>query len=97
MSATGKIFEAFISPGPFASKINCLSPSVLLFNASSFTFNTISVTASLSRLIEVNSCRTPSIWIEVTAVPLIDESNILLKELPNVKPYPYSNGSTITL
>ena len=74
MSATDKMFDAFISPGPFASKISFLSPSDLLFNANSFTFNTISVTSSLTPLIEVNSCKTPSIWIEVTAVPLIDES-----------------------
>ena len=48
--------------------------------------STISVTSSLTPLIEVNSCKTPSICIEVTAAPLIEDNNILLKELPSVKP-----------
>ena len=74
MSATGTIFEALISPGPFASSINFFDPSILLFNANVLTFRTISVTSSLTPFIDVNSCKTPSIWIEVTAAPLIDES-----------------------
>ena len=61
ISATGIMFDAFISPGPFASKISFFSTSELLFKANSFTFKTISVTSSLTPLIEVNSCRTPSI------------------------------------
>ena len=56
------------------------------FNAKFLTFKTISVTSSLTPLIDVNSCRTPSIWIEVTAAPLIEDSKILLKELPKVNP-----------
>ena len=36
-------------------------PSEELFKASDFTFNIISVTSSLTPLIEVNSCKTPSI------------------------------------
>ena len=31
----------------------------------------------------------------VTAVPLIEDNNILLNELPRVKPYPFSNGSAV--
>ena len=77
-SATGAISEALISPGPFASKINFFVPSELLFNAKDFTFKTISVTSSLTPFIEVNSCKTPSIWIDVTAAPLIDDNKILL-------------------
>ena len=69
MSATGVIVEAFISPGPLASKISFFIPSTLLLSAKDFTFKTISVTSSLTPLIEVNSCRTPSICIAVTAVP----------------------------
>ena len=97
MSAVVVILEAFISPGPFASSINLLVVSELPFKASDLTFKTISVTSSLTPLIDVNSCNTPSICIAVTAVPLIDESRILLKELPKVSPYPFSKGSAIIL
>ena len=75
-----------ISPGPFASKINLLVVSELLFNANDLTLRTMSVTSSLTPFIEVNSCKTPSICIAVTAVPLIDDNKILLKELPKVRP-----------
>ena len=61
MSVTVVISDALISPGPFASKINFFVPSDELFNANDFTFNTMSVTSSLTPLIEVNSCKTPSI------------------------------------
>ena len=86
MSCIGDISEALISPGPFASKINFLTVSEVLFNAKDFTFKTISVTSSLIPLIDVNSCNTPSICIDVTAAPLIEDNNILLKEFPSVKP-----------
>ena len=86
MSATFEISEAFISPGPFASKTNFLALSEWLFKARDLTFKTISVTSSLTPLIELNSCRTPSTWIDVTAAPRIDERSILLRELPNVRP-----------
>ena len=61
ISATGGISDAFISPGPFASRINFFVVSDELFNANDLTFKTISVTSSLIPLIEVNSWRTPSI------------------------------------
>ena len=95
ISATGAISEAFISPGPFASSINFFESSDVLFRAKDFTFNTISVTSSLTPFIDVNSCNTPSIWIEVTAVPLIEDKSILLNELPSVNPYPFSSGSAV--
>ena len=60
-SATFEISEALISPGPFASRINFFVPSAAHFKANDFTFNTISVTSSLTPLIDVNSCKTPSI------------------------------------
>ena len=44
------------------------------------------VTSSLTPFIEVNSCNTPSICIEVTAAPLIDDNKILLREFPKVNP-----------
>ena len=86
ISGTAVMCEAFISPGPFASKINFLLPSALLFKDNDFIFKTISVTSYLTPLIELYSCCTPSIWIAVTAAPLMEDNNILLKELPIVKP-----------
>ena len=61
MSGSLVIFDAFISPGPFASKINFFFPSDKFFRANDLIFKTISVTSSLTPFIEVNSCRTPSI------------------------------------
>ena len=84
-SATGAISEALISPGPLASKINFFVPSELHFKAKDLTFKTISVTSSLTPLIDVNSCKTPSICIDVTAAPRIEESKILLSEFPKVR------------
>ena len=78
--------DAFISPGPLASNTSFFVPSAAHFNARDLTFNTISVTSSLTPLIDVNSWSTPSIWIEVTAAPLIEDNKILLSELPSVKP-----------
>ncbi len=80
------MFEALIIPGPLASSISFLVVSDELFKAKDLIFNTMSVTSSLTPLIDVNSWRTPSIWIAVTAVPLIDDKSILLKEFPKVSP-----------
>ena len=49
-----------------------------------------SVTSSLTPCTVDNSCRTPSIFIELTATPGKDDNNILLKALPIVIPYPLS-------
>ena len=54
----------------------------------------ISVTSSFTPGMELNSCRTPSIFTELMAAPGREESMILLRELPNVIPYPLSRGST---
>ena len=56
ISAIGVICEAFISPGPFTSNINFLFPSALLLSASDLIFKTMSVTSSLTPLIELYSC-----------------------------------------
>lgn len=40
-----------------------------------------------------NSCRTPSILIDVTAAPAMDERRTRRSELPMVLPNPRSNGS----
>ena len=47
--------DAFISPGPFASKISFFGVSDVLFKANDLIFKTISVTSSLTPLIEENS------------------------------------------
>ena len=86
MSAASVMLDALISPGPFASKINFLLPSEELFIAKDLTFKTISVTSSLIPFIDVNSWRTPSTCMLVTAAPLIEDKRIRLKEFPNVRP-----------
>ena len=60
---------AFTSLGPLTSKITFLDPLALDFIAKFLTFKTMSVTSSLTPLIEENSCSTPSICIAVTAAP----------------------------
>ena len=54
-SATGVMSDAFISPGPLASNTSFFVPSAAHFNARDLTFKTISVTSSLTPLIDVNS------------------------------------------
>lgn len=51
---------------------------------SSLMFMTSSTTSSLTPGIVVNSCSTPSILIEVTAAPGIDDSSVRRSELPRV-------------
>ena len=51
-----------------------------------FTLRTISVTSSFTPGMVENSCCTPAILIEVTAVPGRDESRMRRRELPNVVP-----------
>ena len=53
---------------------SCLSASTML------------VTSSRTPGMVENSCRTPSIWMEVTAAPSKDESSIRRRLLPNVVP-----------
>ena len=55
----------------------------------------MSVTSSLTPLIEENSCKTPSICMAVIAEPCIEDKRILLKEFPIVRAYPFSRGSAI--
>ena len=47
--------DAFISPGPLTSSINFFGSLDELLRAKDLTFNTMSVTSSLTPLIEVNS------------------------------------------
>ena len=84
LSALREIMQEVALAG--LSRTNFFELSEELFKANDLTFKTMSVTSSLTPFIDVNSCKTPSICIDVTAAPLIDESNILLKELPKVSP-----------
>ena len=94
ISGFGLIIFAVISPGPFASRISFFGPFVFNFKDKDLIFKTMSVTSSLTPLIDENSCNTPSICIAVTAVPWIEERRTLLNALPKVKAKPRSKGST---
>ena len=87
---------ALTSFGPLMSSTNFFEDVEEDLIAKFFTFKTISVTSSLTPLIEENSCKTLSICIAVTAAPCIEERSILLSELPIVCPNPFSSGSAIT-
>ena len=82
------ISAAVTTQSPVTSICATLGSSVvLLFLISScLMFNTISVTSSFTPGTELNSWRTPSILIWLTADPGNDESIILLKALPSVVP-----------
>src|SRR5690606_2748393 len=54
----------------------------------------ISVVSSTTPGIVENSCRTPSIWMEVTAAPGREDSRMRRRELPRLVPYPRCKGST---
>ena len=63
-----------------------LAPSLYSLAIMPFTFRTISVTSSLMPGMVVNSCWTPDILMEVTAVPGREDSRIRRRELPKVVP-----------
>ena len=56
----------------------------------------MSAISSRTPLMEVNSCDTPSILMDVIAAPGIDVRSVRLNVLPMVTPYPLSKGSAIT-
>jgi len=56
-----------------------------------------SVTSSFTWETDVNSCATPSIWIEVTAAPHRELSRTRRSVLPRVVPKPGSRGSISNL
>ncbi len=63
------IMPAVTSPGPSATRRMRFGPSPPMRRASDLMFRTMSVTSSRTPGIIENSCRTPSIWIAVTAAP----------------------------
>src|SRR3990167_1383649 len=60
-----------------------------------FILSIISVTSSTTPGILVNSCFTPLILTEVTALPSRDDNKTLRRLLPIVIPYPLSKGSAV--
>ena len=96
-SASQMMSSAVKSPGPFLLIVITLGCSPWSLTRSRLRFRTTSVTSSLTPGIVENSCSTPSILIEVTAAPTIDESNTRRKPLPIVAPNPRSKGSAVNL
>ena len=74
------------SHSPEASIYTVLTPSLWSLAQMLFTLRTISVTSSLMPGMVENSCCTPAILMEVTAVPGRDESRMRRRELPRVVP-----------
>ena len=86
ISSVRAISPAVTTPGPLFSKVSLFIPEKSALNIIFLTFNTISVTSSLTPLIDENSCSTPSILIPKTATPCREDSKTLLRALPKVVP-----------
>ena len=87
MSLSCLISPAVTTAGPLTSISNTLfSSSVKDFNAIFLMFKMIAATSSTTPSIVENSCKTPSIWISVTAVPGSDDNKIRRNEFPKVVP-----------
>src|SRR3989440_796819 len=93
--AGGWMSPAVTSPGPCLRRYIETGSSCSELTDSSLTFMTSSTTSSLTPGIVVNSCRTPSILMLVTAAPGMDDSRVRRSELPSVYPNPGSNGSMV--
>src|ERR1051326_2248665 len=96
-SAGAWMSEACTSAGPFTSSMSVTGSSVKLLRQSCFRLRMISVTSSLTCATEVNSCATPSIWMDVTAAPHSELSRTRRSVLPRVVPKPGSRGSISNL
>ena len=75
---------AVTSPGPCLRRYMLTGSSCSELTHSSLTFMTSSTTSSLTPGIVVNSCRTPSTLMLVTAAPGIELSSVRRSELPSV-------------
>src|SRR3954468_23659656 len=93
--AGGWMSPAVTSPGPCERRYMLTGSSCSELTQSSLMFMTSSTTSSLTPGIVVNSCRTPSILMLVTAAPGIDDSRVRRSELPRVYPKPGSRGSMV--
>ncbi len=93
--AGGWMSPAVTSPGPCLRRYIETGSSCSELTHSSLTFMTSSTTSSLTPGIVVNSCRTPSTLMLVTAAPGMDDSRVRRRELPRVYPKPGSSGSMV--
>ena len=75
---------AVTAPGPCLRRYITTGSSCSEETTSSLMFRMMSVTSSLTPGTVVNSCRTPSMRMLVTAAPGIDDSRVRRSELPRV-------------
>ena len=83
------------SPSPVLRRYITTGSSLSEDKMISLMFKTIWVTSSFTPGRVENSCSTPSILMEVTAAPGIEDSRVRRRELPKVYPKPGSNGSMV--
>ncbi len=74
------------TPGPRFSIVSTLGSSVWNRTRSRLIAMTISVTSSFTPSMLENSCLTPWIFSEVTAVPSMEDRRTRLRPLPTVTP-----------
>ncbi len=86
---------AVTPPGPLAFRYTVTGSSSSERITMSLMFRMMSVTSSVTLGIVENSCSTPSILTEETAVPGIEERSVLRREFPRVCPKPGSSGSIV--
>jgi hypothetical protein len=75
---------AVTTPGPCLRRYITTGSSFSEETTSSLMLRMISVTSSLAPLTVLNSCSTPSMRMDVTAAPGMDESSVRRRELPSV-------------
>src|SRR5579862_780312 len=97
MSWPVSIWRARTSPGPLARSRMRFGPSPCILRPIALTLSTMSVMSSSTPGSDENSCKTPSICIEVTAAPCSEDSSTRLSALPRVRPKPRSSGSATTV
>ena len=97
ISASFSISPAVTGPSSDFVILITFSPVEWFLTTNFLIFNTIVVTSSTTPSIFWNSCKTPSILIEVTALPGKLDRSTLLIAFPIVVPKPLSNGSISNL
>src|SRR5579885_1029365 len=94
-SAWGCRSRAVTSPGPRASRRRVTGSSDSTRRTRSFRLSMMSVTSSFTPGMVVNSWRTSSNRMDVTAAPGMDDSRVRRRELPRVCPKPGSRGEMV--
>ena len=84
--------------GPWPRPRRASAPRPPCLSATPLRFSTTSVTSSRTPdTMELNSCRTLSIWTLVMAAPCSDDISTRRSALPSVSPKPRSSGSAVTV